>query len=119
MTTTDDPVLRRAEHQRAGSGEISYELTLFVSGASDLSARAIEEAKQLCDDHLAGRYDLSVVDVHEDRAAVASDGVLATPTLVKNRPLPTRRIIGDLSDADKVLRALDLPVANNAHQPLR
>jgi diguanylate cyclase (GGDEF)-like protein len=78
----------------------SYELTLFVSGASDLSSRAIAEAKQLCEDHVAGRYHLSVVDVHGDTSALRSSGVLATPTLIKYLPLPVRHLVGDLSKAD-------------------
>ncbi|MCW3014307.1 MAG: circadian clock protein KaiB [Solirubrobacterales bacterium] len=95
-------------------GEDRYELTLFVSGASDLSARAIANARQLCESHLHGRYHLAVVDVHEDPAAVLSSQVLAAPTLIKHRPLPVRRLVGDLSHTDKVLLALDLPVATPA-----
>lgn len=96
----------------------SYELTLFVSGASDISARAIANARQLCDTHLDGRCHLSVVDVHEDPAAVLSSRVLAAPTLVKNRPLPVRKHVGDLSNTAKVLLALDLPVAKAAPKSL-
>jgi circadian clock protein KaiB len=88
-----------------------YDLTLFVSGASDLSARAIANARELCEAHFAGRYELDVVDVHVDRPAV--DGrLLATPTLVRNQPLPVCQIVGDLSDSDKVLSALEAPVFN-------
>jgi circadian clock protein KaiB len=90
-----------------------YDLTLFVSGASDLSARAIANTRQLCDIHLDGWYHLSVVDVHEDPAAVARSQVVATPTLVKNLPLPMRKFVGDLSSTDRVLVALELPVAKD------
>jgi circadian clock protein KaiB len=86
-----------------------YDLTLFVSGASDRSARAIADAKQLCDVHLAGRHRLAVVDVHEDAAAAFSSGVVVVPTLVRNLPLPVRKLAGDLSQTDKVLRSLELP----------
>jgi circadian clock protein KaiB len=86
-----------------------YELTLFVNGASDLSARAIANARRLCESHLAGRYDLHVVDVRDDPAALVSNRLLAAPTLVKSRPLPVRKIVGDLSRTDKVLSALGLP----------
>jgi circadian clock protein KaiB len=88
-----------------------YELTLFVSGASDLSSRAVANARQLCDVHLEGRYDLSVVDVHENPAAARNSQVLAAPTLIKSLPLPVRTLVGDLSDTPKVLAALELPVA--------
>jgi circadian clock protein KaiB len=88
-----------------------YELTLFVSGASDLSARAITNATQLCDVHLSGRHRLSVVDVHVGAAAAMRSRVLATPTLVRHRPLPPRKIVGDLSDTAAVLLALVVPLA--------
>jgi circadian clock protein KaiB len=90
------------------------ELTLFVSGASDLSARAIANARTLFDLHLGRRYHLAVVDVHQDLGAVIGSGVIAAPTLVKNRPLPVRKVVGDLSDTRRVLLALGLPVAEDA-----
>jgi circadian clock protein KaiB len=86
-----------------------YALTLYVSGASDRAARAIGEARALCDAHLAGRHLLVIVDVNEDPAAFRRSGVLAAPALVRTRPLPARRLVGDLSDTAKVLQALELP----------
>jgi circadian clock protein KaiB len=94
--------------------DVRYELTLFVSGASDLSARAIANAKELCDTHLDGRYELSVVDVHEDAAAALNSDVIAAPTLVRTWPLPVRKLVGDLSRTDKVLVALDLAALDDA-----
>lgn len=91
-----------------------FDLTLFVSGASELSARAIADTRRLCEEHLDGRYHLSVVDVHENTAAALASGVLAAPTLIKNLPAPARRLVGDLSDTRNVLRALALPVAQDA-----
>jgi circadian clock protein KaiB len=91
--------------------EIFYELTLFVSGASDLAARAIANARRLCEIHCAGRYHLSVVDIHEDPGSLLTNNLLATPTLVKSRPAPVRRVVGDLSQVDKVITTLDLPAA--------
>ena len=114
MTSPHDATLERFENELAALDEIDYDLTLFVSGASDLAARAIANARRLCDVHLHGRCHLSVIDVHLDPAAVLSSRLLATPTLVRNRPLPMRRVVGDLSDTDKVLRALDLPPAVHA-----
>jgi circadian clock protein KaiB len=89
-------------------------LTLFVSGASDLSARAITSARQICDVHLEGRYDLSVVDVYDDLASALTHRVLATPTLLKHRPAPERRYVGDLSHTNRVLLALELLVTKTA-----
>ena len=91
------------------------DLTLFVSGASGLSANAIVDARALCDVHLRGRYRLAVVDVHEDPAAVLAKAVVASPTLVKNLPLPERRVVGSLSDTSRVIADLELPVLTAAH----
>jgi circadian clock protein KaiB len=91
--------------------ETRYEFTLFVSGASALAARAIGNARRLCDLHCSGNYRLSVVDIHEDASRLLTSNVLLTPTLVKTLPLPVRRVVGDLSQKDKVVASLDLPAA--------
>ncbi len=107
--STHDATLKRFQAALAVTEVVGYELTLYVSGASDLSSRAIANARKLCDRHLAGRYQLSVVDLHDDPAAGVDARVLAAPTLVRNRPLPVRMIIGDLSRASRVLHVLQLP----------
>jgi circadian clock protein KaiB len=94
--------------------EVFYDLTLFVSGASDLAARAVANATRLCEAHCPGQYRLSVVDIHEDPGSLLTHNVLATPTLVRSRPLPARRVVGDLSQVDKVVTSLDLPQASVA-----
>jgi circadian clock protein KaiB len=91
--------------------EARFDLTLFVSGATDLSTRAIADARDLCDVHLNGRYELRIVDVHENPGAAVSHTVFASPTLVRNLPLPARRVVGDLSRTEAVRRALHLPAA--------
>lgn len=91
--------------------EVYYELTLFVSGASALAARAIANARRLCELHCNGHYRLTVVDIHEDLSSLMTSNLLATPTLVKTLPGPERRVVGDLSQRDKVVEALDLPAA--------
>lgn len=93
----------------ADEEETFYELTLFVSGASALAARAIANATRLCELHCDGHYHLTVVDIHENPGSLLANNLLATPTLVKSRPPPVRRVVGDLSQIDKVLRLLDLP----------
>jgi circadian clock protein KaiB len=92
-----------------GEGEVFYELTLFVSGASDLAARAIANARRMCEANCPGQYHLSVVDIHEDPKSLIAYNLLATPTLVKIEPPPVRRVVGDLSQADRVILLLDLP----------
>jgi circadian clock protein KaiB len=85
-----------------------YELTLFVSGASRSSARAIRDAQALCEAHFDGRYQLTIVDLNQDPDHARGHRVLATPTLVKDQPLPERMAVGDLSDTERVLHVLDM-----------
>jgi len=92
---------------------VRYELTLFVSGASKRSARAIADATAFCDMRLAGRYRLSVIDLYDDPTATFGASVLVAPALVRDRPLPVRKIVGDLSDAGVVASMLELPVADD------
>lgn len=99
----------RSEAVLADRSEPWYQMTLIVSAASELSARAIVDARRLCETHLGGRYHLSVVDLREVPAAVFADQVLAAPTLIKNRPLPLQRFVGDLRRDGEVLLALGLP----------
>ncbi len=85
----------------------TFVLKLYVTGASPRTERAIANLRHICDSELAGRYTLAIIDVLEDPAAAERDRVLATPTLIKELPLPLRRVIGDLSDHAKVLLALE------------
>ena len=85
-----------------------YELTLFVSGASDASSQAIRDARALCESHLGGRHELTIVDVSQDPQLTRGRQVLATPTLVKVSPGPERMLVGDLSDTKSHLLSLDL-----------
>ena len=86
----------------------SYILKLYVTGLTSRSQRAVATLRGLCDAELAGRYELLVVDVLERPELAELDKVLATPTVIKELPMPERRIIGDLSDPGRVLAALDL-----------
>ena len=113
MSAPHDAPIEPLGNERVPFGRPSYELTLFVTGASELSARAITSARRLCDSYLDGQYRLSVVDVHEDTAAVLDSRVRVAPTLVKSRPLPMRMVVGDLAHTDRVLRTLDLPAVES------
>ena len=104
------PTLRRLERALAALETESYTLILFVSGASESSAQAIANVRVICDKHLVGRHQLRIVDLHQEPAEAAAHHVLATPTLIKDRPLPARMLVGDMSDHLKILVALDLPV---------
>ncbi len=85
-----------------------YVLRLYVTGSTPRSARAIENMRRICEERLAGRYDLEVVDIYQRPEAAREFQLIAAPTLVKLLPAPLRRVIGDLSDEDKVLHGLDL-----------
>lgn len=107
---TPGPTLERFERALAALETAPYALTLFVSGASDSSSHAIANVREICDRHLNGRHQLSIVDLNQDPAAAAAYHVLATPTLIKDHPLPTRTLVGDMSDHVRILLALDVPV---------
>jgi circadian clock protein KaiB len=94
-----------------------YVLRLYVTGSTPRSARAIENMRRICEEHLAGRYDLEVIDIYQRPEAAREFQLIAAPTLVKLLPEPLRRIVGDLSDRDKVLHGLDLLPPGNGAAP--
>jgi circadian clock protein KaiB len=85
-----------------------YVLRLYVTGATSRSRRAIVNINAICNEHLQGQYDLEVIDIHQKPALAHDEQIIAAPTLIKQLPLPLRRIIGDLSDRESVLFGLDL-----------
>jgi circadian clock protein KaiB len=85
-----------------------YQLRLYVAGQTAKSIKAFRNLKLLCDSHLAGRYDIEVVDLLENPQLGAGDQILAIPTLVRRLPEPLKRIIGDLSNTERVLVGLDI-----------
>jgi circadian clock protein KaiB len=86
-----------------------YVLRLYVTGMTSRSTRAINIVRAVCDEHLAGRYSLEIVDVYQQPARIREDQIIAIPTLVKCGPLPLRRIVGDMSNRDRLLLGLGLP----------
>ena len=85
-----------------------YVLTLYVSGATQRSLEAVARVKKICDAALAGRYRLRVVDIFQQPGRAVRDQVVAVPMLVKERPLPIRKLIGMLSDRQQILQVLGL-----------
>jgi circadian clock protein KaiB len=85
-----------------------WSLTLYVSGASAHSARALEAVRRLCDEELPGQVELEVVDVADEAVLAARDRIVAVPTLVKRLPPPPRQLVGDLADVDRLRAGLDL-----------
>jgi circadian clock protein KaiB len=80
-----------------------YRLRLFTSGSTPRSTRAIQNLSEICEANLKGRYDLEVIDIYQEPGRATESDIIAAPTLIKEEPLPVRRMIGDLSDRPKVL----------------
>ncbi len=107
---------RKKEHQtekrlEAAAGkaqDTQYVLRLYVAGISPRSQQAILSVKALCEEHLAGRYDLQVIDIYQQPVLTKGEQIIAAPTLIKKLPLPLRRLIGSMADEQKVLVGLDL-----------
>src|SRR5688572_18966166 len=85
-----------------------WDLRLYVAGQTPKSLAAFANLKKLCDEHLAGRYSIEVIDLLEQPQLASGDQILAIPTLVRKLPEPLRKIIGDLSNTERVLVGLDL-----------
>ena len=85
-----------------------YLLKLYVTGKSPRAERAIANLRRLCKEELDGRYEIEIIDVLEHPQLAETDRILATPTLIKQLPPPLRRVIGDLSNRDKVLLGLNV-----------
>ena len=88
--------------------EPEYLLRLFVCGLTPRSQRAIDNLRSICERHLASRHRIEIVDLYQSPALAHDQQIIAIPTLLKVRPAPQRRVIGDLSEVDKVLRGLDI-----------
>jgi circadian clock protein KaiB len=85
-----------------------WHLRLYVAGASPKSLKAFANLRQLCEEHLAGRYEIEIVDLVKRPLLARTDDIVAIPTLVRSLPAPMRKIIGDLSDTERVLLSLQV-----------
>ena len=85
-----------------------YVLRLYVTGSTPRSTKAIENIRKICDAHLKDHFELEVVDIYQNPAAASEGQIIAAPTLVKLLPEPLRRVIGDLSDHERVLAGLSI-----------
>lgn len=85
-----------------------YDLRLYVAGQTPKSVAALANLKRFCEEHLAGKYRIEVVDLVENPKLARSDQILAIPTLVRRLPEPIRKIIGDLSNSERVLVGLEI-----------
>jgi circadian clock protein KaiB len=97
-----------------GSDLEHYHLRLYVAGQTARSIAAIRNLKLVCETNLAGRYEIELIDLLENPARAAGDQILAIPTLVRRLPEPLKRVIGDLSNLEKVLVGLDIRSRDDA-----
>jgi circadian clock protein KaiB len=111
----EDPQDSTQDFEKAAEKNIEekYVLRLFVAGMSPRSVRAIENIRKICEESLKGRYELEVIDVYQQPEYAKEEQLLAAPTLIKKLPLPLRRLIGDMSNKERILIGLDLVPKNN------
>jgi len=94
--------------RKNGSHEERWELRLYTAGQTPKSLAAIKNLRRVCDEHLAGRYEIEIVDLLKNPRLAKDHQIIAIPTLVRKLPVPIRKIIGDLSDTDRTLVGLQL-----------
>ncbi|WP_271253708.1 circadian clock KaiB family protein [Pseudanabaena sp. Chao 1811] len=96
------------ERSLSHSKEQHYILRLYIAGTTIQSVTALRNIKKICEENLQGRYELEVIDIYQQTESLASENIVAVPTLIKELPLPLQRMIGNLSNTEKVLIGLDL-----------
>ncbi len=99
---------RRTSRRAGRRSRSTWQLRLYIAGRTARAAAAIENLQRICDEHLLGRYQLEVVDLLVNPQLARGDQILAIPTLVRKLPSPMKKIIGDLSNEERVLVGLDL-----------
>jgi len=91
----------------------NYVLKLYVTGLTPRSVNAIDNLKRICEENLKGRYNLEIVDLYKNPSLAIGEQIIAAPTLIKKLPLPLRKVIGDMSNEERVLVGLDLKQVKN------
>ncbi|MDZ4760600.1 MAG: circadian clock KaiB family protein [Alphaproteobacteria bacterium] len=117
MTTKEAPQNDLAALEAAAAAHVTarYVLRLYVTGTTRHSARAIVNIRNICEEHLQGRYELEIVDISQHPTLLEGEQIIAAPTLIKKLPLPLRRFIGDMSQTERILLGLDLPATARSH----
>src|SRR5262245_35205517 len=108
MATTPQKISAKKRSKSDGLAEDTWKLRLYVAGQTPKCLKAFANLKQICEDHLAGKYQIEIIDLLVNPQLARGDQILAVPTLVRKLPEPVRKIIGDLSDTERVLVGLDL-----------
>ncbi len=100
-TAAFEAALRASRNQR-------YELRLYIAGLTPRSQEALRNVTRICEERLAGRYTLQVIDIYQNPVLASGEQIIAAPTLIRALPLPLRKLIGSMADEEKVLVGLDL-----------
>lgn len=99
--------MKKEQINGKGNGnDESYIFRLYVTGASPNSLRAIANTRNLCEEHFNENYELEIIDVHQQPSVAKTENIIALPLLIKKHPLPEKRLIGDMSDMDRVLKSI-------------
>ena len=109
------PAVPAAPPDRVPESDDFWHLRLYVADGSPKSLRALANLKRMCEEHLASRYEIEVVDLVEEPSRAKDDEIMAIPTLVRRLPAPVRRIIGDLRDSESVLVGLQVTPKDDEH----
>ena len=106
--TVPDKNKKRATQPAIGESVADWKLRLYVAGQTPKSLTAFANLRRLCEEHLAGRYEIEVVDLLKHPELAQSDQIIALPTLVRKLPQPIKRIVGDLSNSERVIVGMNL-----------
>lgn len=96
------------EQSLRDAGDEKFVLCLYITGMTPKSTRAIQNIRKICEENLNGRYELKVIDIYQQPILARDEQIIAAPTLIKKLPLPLRRLIGDMSDKERILVGLNL-----------
>ena len=91
---------------KSKSKDDPYVFRLYVTGASPNSLRAIANTRELCEEHFNDNYELEIIDVHQQPSVARQENIIALPLLIKKHPLPEKRLIGDMSDMERILKSI-------------
>ena len=104
------PARKRQKKTSVRPRQMKYVLRLYINDSTVKSRLAVENIKRVCEQHLEGRYDLEVIDIHKRANLARDEHIVAVPMLIRRLPVPLQRLVGDMSDLNKVLFGLDLKV---------
>lgn len=112
-TKRDKTIAEEFEEALEGQDRVKYVLRLYVTGMTPKSTRAIANVRKLCEEQMKGGYELEVIDIYQQPKLAQGEQIIATPTLIKELPLPLRKLIGDMSDRERFLVAVDQKSRNS------